>query len=81
MAAEPAEVLRAGMALSPADRESVALRLLDSLEEDVDQAAVDAAWAREIELRGAAAISGSVVGEPWEQVRAKVSDHLASKRS
>jgi putative addiction module component (TIGR02574 family) len=51
MTAEPSEVFRAGMALSPVDRESVALSLLDSLADDVNQAEVDAAWEREIERR------------------------------
>jgi putative addiction module component (TIGR02574 family) len=51
MTAEPSEVIRAGMALSPADREAVALALLESLDENVDQVEVDAAWGAEIKRR------------------------------
>jgi putative addiction module component (TIGR02574 family) len=51
MTAEPSEVIRAGMSLSPADREAVALTLLESLDETVDQTTVDAAWGAEIKRR------------------------------
>lgn len=80
MTAEPSEVLRAGLALPPADRESVAMSLLDSLANDADNEGVDAVWSAEIERRAASVLSGSVVGEPWSTVRTKVAERLSSKR-
>jgi len=78
MTAEPSEVLRAGLTLSPADREEVALRLLDSVDASADQDEVDAAWDAEINKRVDEIRSGNVRMLAWDEVRAQVEAELAA---
>ena len=78
-AANAQELLRNALALSPEERASVAAELLASLDEPVpdDAAAMQAAWAREIETRARRVLSGDSVGQPWPEVRARIADRLA----
>lgn len=71
MTSRTQELLREAMALSSEERADVAAELLASLEEPApaDQAAVQAAWAREIERRARRVLAGESSGEPWENVR------------
>jgi putative addiction module component (TIGR02574 family) len=67
-------LLREALTLSPEDRADVAAELLASLDEPLteDPAAVQAAWAAEIERRARGVLSGKSVGEPWEDVRNRI---------
>ena len=57
----------------------MAAELLASLDDapPTNQAEVEAAWAREIERRARRVMTGESVGEPWEDVRARVVRRLA----
>ena len=46
-----AELIRAAMNLDAAEREEIARTLLASVEDDLNQAEIDAAWNREIQRR------------------------------
>ena len=45
----------------------------------MDSAAVEAAWAREIDKRARRVMAGESLGEPWEDVRARVARRLADR--
>ena len=81
MTSEAQEVLRQALALPADQRADVAAELLASLDEapPSDRAAVEAAWAREIERRARRVMSGESAGEPWEDVRARVLRRLAER--
>jgi putative addiction module component (TIGR02574 family) len=72
------ELLREALRLPPEERADVAAELLASLEEPIedDPAAVQAAWAQEIERRARRAMAGDSADEPWEDVRDRVERHL-----
>ena len=74
-------VLHEALALPLEDRASVAAELLASLEElpTEDAAAVQAAWALEIERRGRRVLSGESTGEPWDSVRERTARRLAEQ--
>lgn len=74
-------LLREALALPPDDRADVAAELLASLDEPSteDAAAVEAAWAREIERRARRVISGESDGESWERVRERVVRQLTEQ--
>lgn len=67
-------VLRDALALERDERADVAAELPASLDEEPaeDPAAVEAAWAEEIERRVRRAGSEGSAGEPWEEVRARL---------
>jgi len=75
------ELLREALTLPVDERANVAAELLASLDEPAtaDPAAVEAAWAREIERRARRVMTGESVGEPWEDVRARVGRRLADR--
>lgn len=75
------ELLREALALPVEERADVAAELLASLDEPPtsDIAAVEAAWAREIERRARRVMSGESVGEPWDDVRRRVAQRLADR--
>ena len=81
MTSEAQEVLRRALALSADQRADVAAELLASLDEapPSDRAAVEAAWAREIERRARRVMAGESAGEPWEDVRARILRRLAQR--
>ena len=75
------QLLREALALPVEERADVAAELLASLDEPgtMDPAAVEAAWAREIERRARRVMAGESLGEPWEDVRARVARRLADR--
>jgi putative addiction module component (TIGR02574 family) len=75
------QLLREALALPVEERADVAAEFLASLEEptSADPAAVETAWAREIERRARRVMAGESLGEPWEDVRARVSRRLADR--
>ena len=74
-------LLREALTLPVDERTDVAAELLASLDAPVttDAAAVETAWAREIERRARRVMAGESVGEPWEDVRARVARRLADQ--
>lgn len=75
MTLSASELYEAGMALPPAVRKDVALRLLESLEV-ADQASVDEAWTAEISSRVDDILDGRVETISGEQVF----DELTTRR-
>lgn len=75
------ELLREALTLPVDERADVAAELLASLDEPAttDAAAVEAAWAREIERRARRVMAGESLGEPWDDVRARVARRLAER--
>ena len=71
-------LLREALTLSPDERADVAAELLASLDDPAteDQAAVQAAWATEIERRARRVLAGESIGEPWEDVRDRIAKRL-----
>jgi putative addiction module component (TIGR02574 family) len=81
MTARSQDLLREALALPLEERADVAAELLASLDEPspADEAAAQAAWAREIERRARRALSGESMGEPWEDVRGRIARNLAKR--
>ena len=75
------ELLRDALSLPVNERADVAAELLASLDEAPAQnpAQIEAAWAREIERRARRVMSGESVGEPWDDVRARVAWLVAER--
>ena len=73
-------LLREALTLSPDERADVAAELLASLDDlaTEDQAAVQAAWATEIERRARRVLAGESIGEPWEDVRDRIAKRLTN---
>jgi len=71
-------VLREAMSLPADERANVAAELLASLDDDApeDPAAVQAAWAKEIERRARRVLAGESSGQPWDDVRDRVARRL-----
>lgn len=74
MTSRAEELLRAVLALPVNDRADVAAELMASLDEpaDTDRQAVEDAWAHEIERGARRVLAGESVGEPWSDVRARL---------
>jgi len=74
-------LLREVLTLPPEERADVAAELLASLDDSTteDPAAVQAAWAKEIERRGRRVLAGESSGEPWEDVRDRVARRLTKR--
>ena len=74
-------LLREALALPAEERADVAAGLLASLDEAPleDPAEVEAAWAREIERRARRVMSGESIGEPLEEVRARLMQRLTER--
>ena len=71
------ELLREALRLSPDERADVAAELLASLDEIAEEPAeVEKAWAAEIERRARQVLSGESAGEPWENVRDRITRRL-----
>jgi putative addiction module component (TIGR02574 family) len=69
------EILKAALELTADERERLAYELLDSVEGGLspeEQAAIDVAWAEEVERRIAEAEGGRTRAEPWETVKARL---------
>lgn len=69
------------MTLPVDERANVAAELLASLDEESgeDPAAVEAAWAAEIEKRARRVMSGESQGIPWDDVRARAEAELRDR--
>ena len=74
-------LLREALTLPPDERADVAAELLASLDDSTteDLAAVQAAWAKEIERRARRALAGESSGEPWEDVRDRAARRLTPR--
>jgi len=74
-------LLREALTLSLEERADVAAELLASLDEAATEnlAAVQAAWASEIERRARRVLTGESVGEPWEDVRERIVQRLTNR--
>ena len=59
------------LSLPEHERARIAVRLLESLDEET-QSDVDAAWAAEIERRCAAVDDGTLATSDWKDVRARI---------
>lgn len=74
-------MLREALTWPTDEHADVAAELLASLDDSAeDPAAVQAAWAKEIERRGRRVLAGESSGEPWEDVRDRVARGLTSRR-
>ena len=69
------DVWKEASELSEEDRAALAGLLIESLEGAPDPD-VEAAWAVEIERRGAELDAGTVKSIPWEQIRQRLLDRL-----
>jgi len=70
-------LLREALTWPPKERADVAAELLASLDEpDSDPAAVEAAWAEEIERRARRVLAGESQGVPWDDVRRRADADL-----
>ena len=78
MTSKAADLLREALALPIQERADVAAELLASLDDAPadDAAAVEAAWAVEIERRARRAMAGESSGTPWEEVRRRAEVEL-----
>ena len=78
MTSRAQEVLREALALPLDQRADVAAELLASLDEAAadDPAAVEAAWAAEIERRARRVMAGESTGVLWEDVRRRADAEL-----
>jgi putative addiction module component (TIGR02574 family) len=74
-------LLDEALALPLEDRANVAAELVASLDglPTEDAAAVQAAWAQEIERRARRVLSGESTGEPWDSVRERTARRLAEQ--
>jgi putative addiction module component (TIGR02574 family) len=66
------------LALPADERANVAAELLASLDDSSPEnpAAVQAAWAKEIERRARRVLAGESSGQPWDEVRDRVARRL-----
>jgi len=78
MTSKAADLLREALALPIQERADVAAELLASLDDAAadDAAAVEAAWAVEIERRARRVMAGESSGTPWEEVRRRAEAEL-----
>ena len=74
-------MLREALTLPVDERADVAASLLASLDAPaaMDAAGVEEAWAREIERRARRVLAGESVGEPWNDVRARILRRLPER--
>lgn len=81
MTSRAQELLREVLTLPIDERADVAAELLASLDEASaeDPAAVEAAWAAEIEKRALRVMAGESQGIPWEEVRARAEAELRKR--
>ena len=75
MSSKARKVLQEALTLAPAERADVAATLLDSLDEQEDEA-VEEAWAQEIERRIREVESGAVKMIPWSEARRRLRARL-----
>ena len=75
------QLLRDVLVLPVDERADMAVQLLASLDDcaSEDTAAVQAAWAREIEARARRVVAGESAAKPWNDVRAQISRRLTER--
>ncbi len=74
------EVLDEALKLAPDERASVAVELLESLEDAPDETAdVEAAWAAEIDRRARRVLRGESRGASWNEVRSQAEANLTKR--
>ena len=78
MSLSASEYYEAGLALPPAVRKDVALRLLESIE-PADQEPVEAAWSAEISSRVDDILDGKVQAIPGDRVFAELAERRAAR--
>ncbi len=71
MSSDLEDLLKKAMALPEEARAALAGRLLESLDEEVDEG-IEADWSREIASRLAELDSGAVKTVPWSEARARL---------
>lgn len=78
MTSKAADLLREALTLPIQERADVAAELLASLDDAAtdDAAAVEAAWALEIERRARRVMAGESSGTAWEEVRRRAEAEL-----
>jgi len=72
------QILQDALALPDDQRAELAMRLLQSLDREIDPDAEEA-WAAEIEHRCAALDAGETVAADWHDVRRRIEKELLSK--
>jgi len=74
-------LLREVLTLPLDERADVAAEILASLDDAASEepAAVQAAWATEIERRARRVLAGESTGEPWEDVRERIVQRLTNR--
>jgi putative addiction module component (TIGR02574 family) len=78
--AEARELLDEALKLKPEDRASIAAQLLESLEGAPEEAAaVEAAWALEIERRARRVLAGGSAGASRDEVRRRAEASLTRR--
>ncbi len=75
MQRHPADVLKDALTLPPEGRAALIDSLVDSLDQDVDEGAVEA-WKGETSQRAQQIDSGAVELTPWPSVRLRLRDRL-----
>jgi len=78
MGPEARKIFEAALALSPDEREVIAVELLASLDGERDPG-VDEAWAAEIKRRAERLLAGESKGIPWEEVRARLFERFGPR--
>ncbi|MGQ0466863.1 MAG: addiction module protein [Sporichthyaceae bacterium] len=83
MTSEAHDLFRTALALPADDRAELAAVLLDSLDDEGadGEHEFSEAWLAEIEVRARRVIDGESEGTPWEEVRERVREQLARRRS
>lgn len=75
MSIDPEHVLHDALRLSSIDRAMIAGKLIESLDESVDQD-TEAAWALEVEKRVRDLESGAVKPISWEEARRQINEAI-----
>jgi hypothetical protein len=80
VSADPRAVLREALTLTEGERADLAAELLASLEDAglEDPAVVSELWPRELERRARGVLTGADDGEPWSDLRTRLTDQLTS---
>ena len=76
MTEEASDILKRALALPPEARAAIAGSLLESLDENPPDPAVEAAWSEEIARRIEELDSGKVKPIPWEEARRQIAAML-----
>jgi putative addiction module component (TIGR02574 family) len=67
-------ILQAALGLSESERATVAAKIIESLDPDLDDGYTDEEWSAEIARRVEASKAGTVETIPWEQARRRIQE-------